>query len=345
MNEMKTKIFYISLVCIAGLLAGCEKQTTPEALQVQHPKTYSDQYYANLRAYKKSDHQVFYGWFAAYSHKEGVVAEYKKSPSWGEHIAGLPDSLDFCSLWMGIPSLKQDDSLTTYNPIAYEEMRYAMEVKGIKMLVPEITRMEKYTWLELNDDGIKKYGDYLMRMVFENDLDGLDLDYEPEGDWITGDNFVKLVEYLGQHLGPQSANPEKYLIIDYYSLVPPAAVEPYINYLVNQAYTQGTTTSSAAFLQSRYNQASWCPAKKFIVTENFGEWWEFGGSPFTEADGNNLTDAGTQMYSLEGMTRWNPIQGKKGGFGAFYFDRDYNNSAGPYRTVRNCIQIANPAVQ
>jgi hypothetical protein len=343
---MKTKWFYLLLLCAAGSIVGCTKETTPKALQIQFPNNYSEAYYANLRAYKKTDHQVFYGWYAAYSNKEGVVAEYKKSPSWGEHIAGMPDSLDFCSLWMGIPSLKEDDSLTTYNPIAYKEMRHAMEVKGTKMLVPEITRIQKYPWFERNDEGIKQYGDYLMRMVFENDLDGLDLDYEPEGDWITGANFTKLVEHIGKYMGPLSENPEKYLVIDYYTLVPPAAVEPYINYLVNQSYTQGTTTSSATFLQTRYNLVStWCPTKKFIVTETFGEWWENGGSPFTEANGNQLTKNGTQMYSLEGMTRWNPTQGKKGGFGAFYFDRDYNGNSGPYGNVRNCIQIANPAVR
>lgn len=342
---MNIKLFYLSLLCLPVVFAGCKKQTTAEALQIQKPKKYSDEYYANLRAYKKTDHQIFYGWFAAYSHKEGVTAEYKKSPSWGEHIAGLPDSLDICSLWMGIPSLKQDDSLSTYNPIAYEEMRHAMEVRGIKMVVPEITRIAKYPHFEKSDKGIKDYADYLIKMVMENDLDGLDLDYEPEGDWIAGANFGKMVEYIGGFLGPKSANPDKYLIIDYYNQAPPSSVEPYINYLVNQSYTQGTTTSSAAFLQGRYNTVSWCPPRKFIVTENFGEWWENGGSPFTEANGNKLTKEGLQMYSLEGMARWHPVQGKKAGFGAFYFDRDYNNSVRPYNFVRRCIQIVNPAVQ
>lgn len=339
---MKTKLFHLMLAFAAVMITGCN--TDPEALQVDKPFTYSEQYYENLRAYKKSPHQIFYGWFAAYSHAEGVIAEYKKSPSWGEHLAGIPDSLDFCSLWMGIPSLKEDDSLTTYNPIAYTEMRHAMEVKGIRMVVPEITRIEKYPWFPKDDEGIRQYGDYLVRMVLENDLDGLDLDYEPEGDWIAGDNFGKMVEYIGQSLGPKSANPETYLIIDYYSQVPPAAVEPYINYLVNQAYTQGTTSNSAANLQSRYNLvSSWCPPGKFVVTENLGDWWENGGSPFTEADGNTLTSDGLQMYSLEGMSRWNPTQGPKGGWGGFYFDRDYNNFP-PYGNVRHSIQVANPAV-
>jgi len=342
---MRKRLLNVLLISIAGAFAACEKQNMPEAMEIQKPLTFNDKYYENLRAYKKSDHQVFYGWFAAYSNKEGVVAEYKKSASWGEHIAGMPDSLDFCSLWMGIPSDQENKTATSYNPIAYEEMRKVREIKGTKMLVPEITRIAKYPNFPKNDEGIKMYADYLIKMVFDNDLDGLDLDYEPEGDWISGDNFAKLVDIIGKQMGPKSANPSKYLIIDYYTQLPPASVEPYINYLVNQAYTQGTTTTSATFLQNRYNLvASWCPAKKFIVTENLGEWWENGGSPFTEADGNTLTKDKKPMYSLEGMARWNPTQGKKAGWGGFYFDRDYNTQV-PYGNVRRSIQIANPAIR
>jgi hypothetical protein len=264
----------------------------------------------------------------------------------------LPDSLDFCSLWSGIPSLKENDSLSTYNPIAYTELRRAKEVKGIKFVIPEIVRMQKYSWLELSDKGIRDYANYLLRMVFDHDLDGLDLDYEPNNgqfvDWIAnnqGANFVKLVQILADSVGPKSKHPEKYLIVDYYTDYIPPAIEPYINYLVNQSYTQGTTSSSATFLQNRYNSVSWLPPSKFIVTENFGDWWASGGSPFTEANNNTISPIdGNRMMSMEGFARWNPKQGKKAGWGAFYFDRDYNNTP-PYKFVRRSIQIVNPAVR
>ena len=342
---MKFNIFNIACLGVITAFASCKKQTTAEAIQVQKPHTYSDQYYANLRAYKKTDHQIFYGWFAAYSHKEGVVAEYKKSPSWGEHIAGIPDSMDICSLWMGIPSLKENDPLTSYNPIAYNEMRYAMEVKGTKMLVPVIVSVENHGF-DKSDDGLKKYAKYLTDMVFDNDLDGLDLDWEPVGGsyLATQANFAKLVEYCSERVGPKSGT-GKIFAVDYYTHTLPNTIAPYIDYLVNQAYTQGTTSTSATFLQNRYNIVTWCPAKKFIITENFGDWWENGGSPFTEVNGNKLTKEGNQMYSMEGFARWNPTQGKKGGFGAFYFDRDYNSLAGPYMNIRRAIQIANPAAK
>lgn len=342
---MKTNIFFPLVACVV-LFAACDLEPIP--LELQQPYTYDEQYYVNLRAYKKSDHQIFYGWYAAYAHLEGVDAEYKQSASWGEHIAGIPDSADIVSLWMGIPSLKTDDPYSTYNPIAYNEMQLVREKKGTKFVVPEITRIAKYPDFPQNEEGIIMYADHLLSLVFDNDLDGLDLDYEPEGDWIGGaqnTRFLTMVEYLGQFLGPQSSNPEKLLIIDYYNQPPHQDVEPYINYLIRQAYSQGFTEHNATRLQNNYNQVSWCPPHKFIVTENLGDWWQNAGSPFTEIDGNTISPIdGQPMYSLEGMARWNPIQGNKGGFGAFYFDRDYRNNP-PYYNIRKAIQAANPAVR
>ncbi|MNR09523.1 hypothetical protein D3C85_1257280 [compost metagenome] len=89
---------------------------------------------------------------------------------------------------------------------------------------------------------------------------------------------------------------------------------------------------------------AWCPVNKFIVTENIGDNWQNGGVAFTEADGNRLTKEGKQLYSLEGMARWNPVEGKKAGFGAFYMQRDYNLDP-PYKNFRRSIQAANPAVR
>ena len=308
-----------------------------DPIQFQKTYLYSDEYYENLRAYKKSNHPICYGWYS----------DYAQTFSYGTHFKGLPDSIDIISLWGGIPSLKEDDSLASYNPTAYNEMRYVREVKGTKMLAVKIIRMQAESWTTLDSTGIIEYGKYLLRMVTEHELDGLDMDYEPNNgsfvDYLNGSKLTILVKYLGQFLGPLSTNPDKLLVVDFYNDIPPKETEPYINYFVNQSYTQGTTTNSAANLQSRYNRNTWCPTTKFIVTENIGDWWQNGGSPFTEANGNTLSPVdGNRMYSLEGMARWNPTQGKKGGWGAFYFVRDYNSDP-PYKYMRRGIQAANPA--
>ena len=355
---MQNKIKLISLFTFGAwllMLTGCVKE---EALTLQKPYTYDEQYYANLRAYKKTDHTICFGWYAAYAPIAGVTG-YKNPASWGERIMGLPDSMDIVSLWMGVPS--KDSTSKAYAPVAYADWKYVHEKKGTRFVAPTIVNFNTKVTLKdgtvfdptltanRTDAGIAIYGQYLVDMVLDNDLDGLDIDWEPAGgEWLNSPNtnFVKLIQYIGQFFGPKGKNPEKLLIIDFYSVAPPAATGEYANYFIRQAYSQGTGgIQTAANLQSYYNavQAGVAPGK-FIVTENFGDFSENGGTPFTEANGNLNTTDGSRMYSLEGMARWNPTQGKKAGFGAFYFDRDYYSKTGvPYYNVRRCIQIANPA--
>ena len=338
------------------LVFGCDMKE--QALVIQKPYTYDNQYYENLRAYKNTSHTIFFGWYAAYAGIAGSTG-YKDPASWGERIMGLPDSVDVVSLWMGIPS--NDPKSKSYAPIAYADWKYVSLVKGTKFVCPTIVNFNGQITLKdstlfdctllanRTDSGIHVYGKWLVDNVLDNGLDGLDIDWEPSGgEWLnTNGNFLKLVQYCGGYLGPLSSNPTKIFDIDFFSAAPPAGTAKYCNYFVRQAYSQGTGgVQNAANMQSYYNSvAADCPPGKFIVTENFGDFATNGGTPWTEANGNTLTTGGTQMYSLEGMARWNPTQGEKAGFGAFYFDRDYYSPTGvPYYNVRRCIQIANPAV-
>jgi hypothetical protein len=262
--EMKRKLNCLPLILVIVFFTiGCKKQNVPTALSIQNPANYSDEYFANLRAYKKTRHQIFFGWFAAYGNREGVIAEYKKSASWGEHIAGLPDSMDICSLWPGIPSM--DTASNNYNPIAYEEMREARDVRGIKMVVPTIVDIKKHGFAE-SDQGLKDYAKWLTDAAYDNDLDGIDLDWEPaSGVYLANAaNFAKLVEYCSARVGPKSGT-GKLLIVDYYNHTLPSTIEPYIDYLINQAYTQGTTTNSGANLQTR---SSFEPMSSFLHEPN-----------------------------------------------------------------------------
>jgi hypothetical protein len=348
---MRIKIIScLSLLAALFFAAGCNKE---KALEIQKPYTYDEQYFTNLRAYKKTPHTISFGWYAAYAPIAGATG-YLDPASWGERIIGIPDSLDIVSLWMGIPG--NDSSKSNYAPIAYKDMRYVREKKGTRFVAPTITRMNHIITLKdgtnydlrlnQNDAGIKVYAQHLVDQVLDNDIDGVDLDYEPAGDWLQGANFTKLVQHIAQFFGPTGSDPKKLLIIDFYNQAPPVETGPYADYFIRQAYSQGTGgIQTAANLQSYYNAVQTAiPPSKFIVTENFGDFSANGGTPFTEANGNLYTTDGSRMYSLEGMTRWNPTQGKKAGFGAFYFDRDYYSNTGiPYYNVRRCIQIANPA--
>lgn len=334
---MNFKITIASLFSTILLVAAIVACTDIENIDIQKPYTYNEQYYKNLRDYKASEHSVSFMWFA----------DYSSSHSMGIRFLGLPDSLDICSLWGGIPSDMEGKPNTFYNPQTYEEMRFIQQVKGVKLTYVTFPGVGTNKWLEeylpteTAEDTltlIKAYGDSLLSIVYNNDLNGMDLDYEIAGDWMHGENFVTLIEYLGQYIGPKGKDSEKLLIVDGW---PIDGGYEYLSYFVSQAYSSW----GAGDLQGRYDEiAAYLPPERFIVTENMGDYYTTGGVPFTEADGNQYTESGERLGSLEGMARWNPTQGRKGGFGAFFGQRDYNNTP-PYKYFRRGIQAQNPAIK
>lgn len=342
------KKFYYHILAVGAFVGMLSCNTDIEPLTIQQDNEYSEEYFQNLRDYKKSDHAICFGWYAGYT-SEG-------SPSAGLHFTGLPDSMDIVSLWSSIPSnnpayAERSEYNEIYKPTAYEEMNYIREVKGTRVVMCTICRIGS-TEFPKNDAGIEAYALYLVKCVMRNNLDGLDLDYEPEGDWLQNANFSKFVKILGRYLGPQSGT-GKLLIIDFYSQVPPSDTEPYVDYYVRQCYS----ASSAGALDGQYRSlSSWCPPEKFIATEQMGWYWQNGGVRFTEADGNQVDSWGNPLYSVIGMARWNPSNGRKGGFGGYYFEYEYNTTrpanqnlgdkeavAIPYYSLRRGIQEQNPA--
>lgn len=328
---MKIMKYIMPLLLIACMFASCD--TDVENATVVAPTTYGPQYYKNLRDYKKSDHSIAWGWFA----------DYTQSTSLATRFLGLPDSLDICSLWGGIPS---DDSThvdTHYLPEVYREMKYIQEVKGTKLVVPTIirirTRPEFYDsiWVKQSDPqaAMRAYAQDLLRPIFENGLDGIDMDYEPEGDPLSGGNLDYFVEYVGQFVGPMASpdstftypdgytikgNPNMLLCIDYFGSAPGSNTNKYTNWYVNQTYGGGP--GRVPF--------SGCPTEKVVYTENVGDNWK-----------------AAECGQLLNYARYQPSTGRKGGFGAFFMHRDYINTGygcSNYANMRHGIQIQNPAI-
>lgn len=328
---MKIMKYIMPLLLIACMFASCD--TDVENATVVAPTTYGPQYYKNLRDYKKSDHSIAWGWFA----------DYTQSTSLATRFLGLPDSLDICSLWGGIPS---DDSThvdTHYLPEVYREMKYVQEVKGTRLVVPTIirirTRPEFYDsiWVKQNDPqaAMRAYAQDLLRPIFENGLDGIDMDYEPEGDPLSGSNLDYFVEYVGLFVGPMASpdstftypdgftikgNPNMLLCIDYYGSAPSGNTNKFTNWYVNQTY--GGSPGRVPF--------SGCPTEKVVYTENVGDNWK-----------------AAECGQLLNYARYQPSTGRKGGFGAFFMHRDYINTGygcSNYANMRHGIQIQNPAI-
>lgn len=169
-------------------------------------------------------------------------------------------------------------------------------------------------------------GNYILNEIKEMDLDGYDLDNEPEGDALVGDKLTTFIQYLGEFIGPMGADPTKLLCID--GNYPDASTAKYFNYHVGQTY--GSTISDANF-----NREGW-KNSQLIFTENIGDYWKTGGA-------------------MEQKAAFQPSRGgRKGGFGAFHNQRDYTvigtpgadgaTSTIPYGHLRRAIQLQNPAV-
>lgn len=327
---------FTSLACFLVIGQGCSKYNEPVPLEFPElkPKVGSPEYYKALRAYKKSKHSISFAWWGG----SGVESI---GPNMASRYEGLPDSIDIVSLWGGIPK----------NPEVMAELQAVREKKGTQFVIvmfgSGVNRLmdKNDSLLSITDPmaAIDNVAKAIADTVKKYNLDGFDLDYEPgygdksifgdSGGTITDDPHTqRLFKALSQYFGPMSGT-DKLLIIDGQSDV---GIIPYIDYHVQQTYG----VSNAGSLQSRfstYGGGNILPSEKFVVTENMQ-----GNGAF----GKSFIYNGVNIGSLAGMAYWNPIQGRKGGFGAYLLEYDAlsNPNAGYYYNFRKGIQIQNPAL-
>jgi hypothetical protein len=60
---MNKFLSFITALIVISCISSCTKQNEPTALKVTTALQRSNDYFANLRAYKKSPHQIYFGWF------------------------------------------------------------------------------------------------------------------------------------------------------------------------------------------------------------------------------------------------------------------------------------------
>lgn len=368
---------------MAALLAGCNKVEKMTIDTYIIPGSAEDEaknaeYYANLRAYKESDHVLSYVFMGRYATLEGAANLNIEYTNMEHRFLALPDSLDFVNLWMGAPTdnphsnfcwfvdgedgKKVPDYQFDYSPVCYADMQYCRRVKGTKFVLhadashwnqefqlidwnEEKQKNDTTRWkLSKNKkDSHEAYAEFLYRKCLDYNIDGLDFDYEGWG----ADQINWVVDYLydNKKMGkPAREDGENnlILIVDYWSSNPPTNCWNKCDYIVRQAYSVQLGIDS--------NSSLTCPGpdkNKYIICEQ----WEQGSNPVNwEQGGKKWRDPGVshnggQMYSLEAYAVFCKNGGGKG-FGAYYIDNDYKISFGPYNNygyLRDAIQVANPA--
>ncbi len=313
---MKFKIIYlIAAFVVTQGFTSCD--TDVENLEIQKLHTYDEQYYQNLRDFKKSDHEISYAYYEAWSPVEGVEGT-KYPSSWGERIMGLPDSIDIVNLWMGIPTADT-------HPLAYQDMKFCQEKKGTRFVMHADASNYRHKFTvdgvdydmggnsNVDDATMAAYAKWIVQQVLEPGLDGVDVDWEG---W-SGSNLVRLITELGKYFGPKGADPSKLLIVDFFASTPPTDIIPYCDYFVSQSYSNQT---------GGIYHPSGFPYENMIYCETFGVFYATGGK-------------------LLDYAKWEPATGRKGGCGVFFLGRNYYSTSGiPYNEFRQAIQIMNPAV-
>ena len=375
------KIIYILSAALA--LAACD--TKVEKLKIQDIKTYSldesalsaeDQaYYENLKEWKKSKHTISYVYFAAWAPPEGSTSLFIEYKNMKPRLMSLPDSLDIVNLWMGTPmkeeytdacfigNVKNEETgeierapmhTYDYSPNAYFDLEYCQKFKGTRFVMHADASHygqefeldgKKWTVSASDEESIRAYGRLIVDIVNTHGLDGVDFDYEGWGDT----QIFWVIDEVGKYFGPKGENPEKLLIIDYFGGYPGANVEPYIDYLVKQAYSaQGAGVGGPG----------WCPAEKMVYCEQYEQSSGEGPNYLNGGYPTNMTNPdGEKMYMLERYARYSSeaTEGQGGGFGAYYIDNDYDNGVTAlqnkgykdcnyesYGFLRRAIQIINP---
>jgi len=365
-------------------LSACD--TKVEKLQLQKFKTYSldesslsaeDQaYFKNLREWKASKHTISYVYFAAWAPPEGSTSLYIEYKNMRPRFMSLPDSLDIVNLWMGTPmkqeytdacfygNVKNEETgeierapLHTYDysPNAYFDLEYCQKFKGTRFVMHADAShygqefdLEGQHWTVSDSDeaSIRAYGRLVVDIVNTHGLDGVDFDYEGWGP----QQIFWVVDEVGKYFGPKGTNPDKLLIVDYFGVAPGADIEPYVDYLVSQAYSQQVGPNP--------HSASGFPAEKMVYCEQYeqssseGPNYLNGGYPTGQKN-----PEGEMMYTLESYARYAAEQsgGNGGGFGGYYIDNDYANGVTAlqnkgykdcnyetYGFLRRAIQIVNP---
>ena len=359
MTMNKIKFIFASALAVAAI-SSCLKE---EAIVLQEPFTYDEQYFENIREYKKSEHTLSYSYYAAWAPLEGLTG-YKDPASWGERLRGLPDSLDIVNLWMGYPSPNPESE--SYAPVAYADMKYMQKNLGTRFVLhgdAATTRDVVYKGDTLNiqdlynqwkagtgteeafREALHNHAKIMIDKVNEAGLDGVDVDWEPQpAVWKDTQVLVDLMKYLRENL------PGKLIILDLFSDYPPAEVNNYIDYLVIQCYTPqiGCSVAQLKSFYTAHGINCGIPAEKIIACEQGGQtdYALNGGGLWKETrNGQQIyTSDGSEMYSFEGFAR-HTSENNMAGWGVFYVDRNYYSTKGPYYEFRKGIQVANPSIR
>ena len=315
-------------------------------------------HYEAIREYRKTDHVLGFGWFGNWTAKGADQNAYLK---------GLPDSVDFVSLWGTRGSLTQEQK---------EDLEYFQKIKGGKALLCWIVqdvgdqltppgKSQSDYWLKEKGEGdpikaCEAYADAIADTIQKYNLDGFDIDFEPGYGHSSRNNLmpisqsVKIADTPPE--GSTSANKYmnafikklrsrldamgkgKLLVMDGEPYHLSTETSKMIDYYIYQAYWE----SSSSQVRSKVNYKHLDNyIRKTIITVEFEQKWRTGGITNYESDAYpELNDKnGVQIYDYATLD----IDGIRiAGIGTYHMEYDKQDM--PYKWLRSALDRANKEV-
>ena len=369
-----SKIFYAGVAALALFSCSQWTETEREILPNQEglvrripfldAKSEADlppslrEHYEAIREYRKTDHVLGFGWFGNWTAKGADQNAYLK---------GLPDSVDFVSLWGTRGALTQEQK---------EDLEYFQKIKGGKALLCWIVqdvgdqltppgKSQSDYWLKEKGGGdpikaCEAYADAIADTIQKYNLDGFDIDFEPGYGHSSRNNLmpisqsVKIADTPPE--GSTSANKYmntfikklrsrldamgkgKLLVMDGEPEHLSTETSKMIDYYIYQAYWE----SSSSQVRSKVNHKHLDNyIRKTIITVEFEQKWRTGGitnyesDAYPELNGKN----GVQIYDYATLD----IDGIRiAGIGTYHMEYDKQDM--PYKWLRSALDRANKEV-
>ena len=354
MKNTKNILFgaVLGLFFTFGILGtSCSKWTQPEAEDYYEPPTES--YTSNMKDYFNSPHKLMFGWFGNWAGEGG---------SMGNSLMGLPDSVDFVSLWLCFGDLNeaQQNDLKAFQARggrAYlcwtarnigEGITPDHMIENGEVIYRDSLGLDDAQWRAKFwgfEDGTRdskleatvKFAKALADTCSKYDIDGYDYDMEAMGDLCTSAD-TSLINTFFRTLIEEFAKEGRHLNIDipggtswlsYYDMISDDVVKN-TQYFIWQTYELGHSGLNSFFYTSSASVRAHKPHlfeevfKKSIPTATFER-------------------AVDKHYFLEQAT-WVPSFGlEHAGIGAYHIEYDYPGNP-DYPTVREGISIMNPPI-
>lgn len=333
------------LLTIGLIFPACENDIKNNEYQVERPRVD----YEALRNYKKSDHQIMFGWFGGWDGGASASAVTM--------LMALPDSIDMVSIW---------GKWTGINELQKKDLAEVQKTKGTKVIAcifmpsigAEITpegenAKEYWGWVDGDYDkeveAIGRYAKAIADTIVALGYDGLDIDNEPSGYFYGKTKYAPVfIAELGKYLGPKSGTGRLLCVDGYLTTGLLQESYEYIDYFICQAY-YATSYSSLESGSNRFNTYSSFynhvsredAAKKYISTEDYERYAGSGGPDFR-------TRSGETVRGTIGHAGWNPLgsdgitETPKAGAGLYHIEYDYKDNNGPYHWVYEMIRTMNP---